>query len=390
MHRLMAIVSVCVGAACGGTTPAQTSEETPPPPSPSPSDGSVSALRETSAGALPRAEPEAMPAGVPRWAVSAGWGDTFFVARTDAGRIDVVVDGATEELVSGFDRPRALLVDGGRLVVADAVGVHTVALSSKEVALVAEAPGVTSLALDHVGYWVAGRADAAPLRITPDGEIEVLRAAPPGNVAFDTEARELYVVDDGGDRARVYDYLPLVGEDRAVWAARDRRPMRPFTIGEIGLTGAEYWPNRGDTPTRYPEDVLWGFYPEEGVVFEGVPSPASATPQAIACAEESFEALRAFIADPPDALGQAIALGASNRFYLWVNDYTEASDPFPHEVRPNRFWYWARDPAVVGRIPGYWKWETTLTQSGECRIPERAQALEYLEEKIEELRSEAP
>jgi hypothetical protein len=59
-------------------------------------------------------------------------------------------------------------------------------------------------------------------------------------------------------------------------------------------------------------------------------------------------------------------------------------------MRPNRFWYWQRDPAVVGRIPGYWKWETTLTQSGECLVPERAQALEYLDEKIEELRRDAP
>jgi hypothetical protein len=39
----------------------------------------------------------------------------------------------------------------------------------------------------------------------------------------------------------------------------------------------------------------------------------------------------------------------------------------------------------VGRIPGFWKWETTLTRDGRCLVPERAQIDAYLTEKLSEL-----
>jgi len=346
--------------------------------------------REEPLGELPRAEPEVMPEGVPRWAVASGWGDTHFVARTDDDRVDVVVGGEATELVGEIEGPRALAVDGGRLVVATTAGIVTIDLRSREREPLASATGVTSLAVDHVGYYIASRSDGPPLRVTPEGEATTLDGVAAGPIAFDPSRRELFVVDEAGDRVQVYDYVRVVGEDPAVWAERDARRMRSFTIDGIGLTSAEYWPNRGETPTRYPDDVLWGFYPERGVVIEGAAAAASATDAAVACAEESYDALRAFIADPPDGLRQAIGLGTSNRFYLWVNDYSEAADPFPHEMRPNRFWYWQHDPAVTGRIPGYWKWETTLTQGGECLVPERAQAEAYLAEKLAELGAATP
>jgi hypothetical protein len=182
-----------------------------------------------------------------------------------------------------------------------------------------------------------------------------------------------------------YDYLRLVGDDPAVWDQRDSRPMQMFEIDGIVLSGAEYWPFRGDRPPKYPDDVLWGFYPQQGVVFEGAASVASATPEAIACAERSHAALRDWVEASPAKFRRAVELGASNRFYLWTNDYSQAVTPFPQPVRKNRLWYWQRDPAVVGRVPGFWKWETTLTQAGECLIPEREQIDEYLGQKVREL-----
>ncbi len=103
----------------------------------------------------------------------------------------------------------------------------------------------------------------------------------------------------------------------------------------------------------------------------------------MACAEKSYQALRAFVRTRPAKLHEAAKSPlTSARFYLWVNDYSEASPDFPHPVRPARLWYWQRKPQVVGRIPGYWKWETTLTRAGECQIPSEPQIGAYLQEKL--------
>ena len=48
-------------------------------------------------------------------------------------------------------------------------------------------------------------------------------------------------------------------------AAAGGERMESFELNGYQLTGAEYWPYSGTEEIRYPEDVLWGFYPEKGV-----------------------------------------------------------------------------------------------------------------------------
>ncbi len=164
--------------------------------------------------------------------------------------------------------------------------------------------------------------------------------------------------------------------------------MSAFEDKGYELRGAEYWPYRGAEEPRYPEDVLWGFYPKKGEVPPGETEPNAddASPAAIACAAKSFAALKAFIASDPPALrritNEGTDLGYTNKFYLWTNDYTHASEPYPPGVRSARLWYWKRKTPDPARPNGYWKWEATLTREGACMIPEPEQRAAMLEEQL--------
>lgn len=173
--------------------------------------------------------------------------------------------------------------------------------------------------------------------------------------------------------------------------AEDQREMQSFEINGLVLTSAEYWPYHGRTDINYPDDVLWGFYPEAGVPEPGdsEPNPASASPQAIACATKAYRALKAFVQQEQPVLKRIIEIGRdalyTHKFYLWTNDYSDAAVDFPYPMRQNRLWYWKRNPQIPERTPGYWKWESVLTQDGRCLIPEDAQIREYLQAKLDEL-----
>ncbi|CAN5896222.1 hypothetical protein BH11MYX2_BH11MYX2_11350 [soil metagenome] len=168
--------------------------------------------------------------------------------------------------------------------------------------------------------------------------------------------------------------------------------MDPFTRNGYELTGAEYWPYVGSHDLDYPKDVLWGFYPQKGVVPPGEtdPNAESASPEALICARESWEALRAFLEKEDPRFRTINDYGAANgtmvpRFYLWTNDYSKADTPFPPGVRPARLWWWARKKPEPSKPPGYWKWEASLTQDGVCHVPQQAQIDALLDETVANL-----
>lgn len=309
--------------------------------------------------------------------VAAGYGETAFVLDGSAGAIHRFEPSGSVSLVkdAALLGARALVRVGGTLFVGTPRGISKVSLSDAAVSTVRDGIDVLDLTVDDIGaLLVLGKDGLA--RMLPSGEAASLSATAldAERVAFDLVRRELVVVDSAGAVTRI-DYATLVPEV----PARHGR-MRPFATSGYILAGAEYWPHRGSTPAKYPEEILWGFYPHEGEVFEGSAAVATATEAAVRCAEESYAALQAWIPTATGALAKATATGKAPRFYLWVNDYSEADDPFPSEMRQAKLWYWARDPGVAGRIPGYFKWETVLTQQGECRWPQPEQAAAFLRE----------
>jgi hypothetical protein len=160
--------------------------------------------------------------------------------------------------------------------------------------------------------------------------------------------------------------------------------MSVTRINDYQLAGAEYWPYRGSVDINYPDDVLWGFYPQQGVIADGetTPNVDSANPAAIACAERAFVEWKAFINSDPPALRTVAAdpmnLGYDKLFYLWTNDYSQADAVYAPGVRDARLWYWLRRVPKAGRPPGFWKWESTLDQQGVCHTPDPAQIAQYL------------
>lgn len=167
--------------------------------------------------------------------------------------------------------------------------------------------------------------------------------------------------------------------------------MDAFEMNGYVLAGAEYWPFVGKEDVRYPQDVLWGFYPAKGEIPPGetAPNVDSASREAIDCAQQSFAALQVFLAKNPPALRRINDLGEAKgfvpRFYLWTNDYSRAAKPFPHGSRAARLWYWKRKQPEPAKPPGYWKWEATLTQDGACEVPRPAQINTYLAETLKQL-----
>jgi hypothetical protein len=313
-------------------------------------------------------------------ATAQGYGTTMFVAERDASRVWAVVDGESSLLVDDGTLAgiRSLTVLGGRLVAGGKHGVLSIALADGTVSPVAPDVGaVRDVVVDHAGELVLALERGGLVRIH-EGQVVPLSDHDAASLQFEPDSRTLLVYASADAEPERLDYLELLGEEAEYWRQRDARPMKTFAVGELELSGAEYWPYRGTEEPNYPEDILWGFYPQHGVVDDGEVATASATPAAVACAEQSYAALQAWTAAVPDAFWEAVGDGRSSRFYLWVNDYSEAAEPWPHEVRPAKFWYWERKPAVVGRVPGYWKWETTLTPDGQCTFPQPEQIEAYL------------
>lgn len=167
--------------------------------------------------------------------------------------------------------------------------------------------------------------------------------------------------------------------------------MDCFEMNGYVLAGAEYWPYIGKEDIAYPKDVLWGFYPEKDVIAPGETEANldNARPEAIDCAQQSFAALQVFLAKNSPTLRQIVELGADQgyvpRFYLWTNDYSRAAEPFPPGRREARLWYWKRKTPEPSKPPGYWKWESTLTQTGACMIPAPDQIETYLTQTLAEV-----
>jgi hypothetical protein len=317
--------------------------------------------------------------------VELGFDGTVFAADAAGGRIFAVRDGVAEILAEGarLGRPAALHLHGGRLYIGSVGGqaaqvgaLSYIDLASRAVEPVPVPLGqVSGLARDHRGLLLAlDAADARLLRVSPEGEMRRLEPARPGAaLAFEPRGRVLLVAGGSPLELTAHRYPLLIDEP-----AEAQRLMGPLWRGGMVLEGAEYWPYRGKRQPVYPEDVLWGFYPARGIAFDGEVAATAPSPAAVACAETAFRALGRLLAAPPAQLAEAVRRGASNRFYLWVNDYSQASTPFPGGRRPSRLWYWERKPPVMGRVPGFWKWEVTLTQRGECQVPRHEQIAGYL------------
>ncbi|MEM6290691.1 MAG: hypothetical protein AAGA54_05475 [Myxococcota bacterium] len=315
--------------------------------------------------------------------VAAGYGASAFVLDGVAGRVLRTEGGPLTALAQApaLEGMRAMVRVGGSLFAGGPAGVVRVSVTDGAVTTVGTHTDVLDLAVDDVGALLVLRGDGLA-RMFPDGT-EAPRteaSVTSSRIAFDLPGTQLVHLHEGTVSRTAYSELAPAGPmSRPV----SRGDMAPFEQSGYILAGAEYWPHRGTTPAKYPEEILWGFYPNEGQVYEGSIATATATKAAVACAEQSHAALRAWIPTAAEALAPVVATGKAPRFYLWVDDYSESDEAFSADKREAKLWYWARDPGVAGRIPGYFKLETVVDRDGTCHVPDPAQAAAFLKSTAE-------
>jgi len=130
--------------------------------------------------------------------------------------------------------------------------------------------------------------------------------------------------------------------------------MAPVTRNGYELADAQYMSFIGDTSFHYPDDVLWGFN-----------NPSASTP-AKTCAASAYQQLLGLFDQNAPLLREVVRLGATPRFYLWINDYTASSGN--REIRHAGLWHWGSDYTT-----NEWEWEVSLFKSGVCELPTSAE-----------------
>lgn len=139
--------------------------------------------------------------------------------------------------------------------------------------------------------------------------------------------------------------------------------MHEYQLNGFELSGSEYWVFVAGKDFKYPDDVIWSF-------------TGAAPEQAQACALQAYNKLNALLTNPPADFVELKDKGATPRFYLWTNDYTQSAAD--EEQRPAKFWHWNRGPKNYSQ--GYWKWESSVTREGVCTIPQDEQIREMIKD----------
>jgi len=140
----------------------------------------------------------------------------------------------------------------------------------------------------------------------------------------------------------------------------------------LSLVGAQYWVFVGSVPFHFPEDVLWGFYPEE------------ISDNALSCAEQSFNLLRNYIQSDWILMQAALSLGATNQIYILTTDYSYSADD--RTERSSQIWHSAGTSGDYSL--GYWVWETAKALDGTCQLPTRSEVAAFLEAAIHKIESD--
>ncbi|MCX6108013.1 MAG: hypothetical protein NTZ90_00215 [Proteobacteria bacterium] len=143
----------------------------------------------------------------------------------------------------------------------------------------------------------------------------------------------------------------------ATKASAEVEAMRPTEVNGYEVVDAQYLPFLGSATFRYPGDALFGFY------------PAGATIAAKQCAYTSFNNLLLLFFQNRSELRSAAELGATRRFVMWTNDYTQSNQrTFYH---PSRIWHTGANSRDYKS--GTWVWEATQGINGVCEQPTDAQ-----------------
>jgi hypothetical protein len=313
-------------------------------------------------------------------AVVMGFDNTLFAL--DAATNKIYRFNKTWELLAESEELKnanCLLLNGSSLYVGTNNAIKEFHIGNKKISTIAQnVPNVKTMSLDFFGNLVVLTNDFLA-RYTLDGEKIVLPIDVKDieTVVVNNSSNKLFVVNKKNELL-TKDYLTAINESPKTWVAKSRRTMKPFANKDMMLVGSEFLYNYKDADGKQIEDVKDGFYPEKGIFVDGEQGTFTPSAKVMACAEKSYAAFTKWVAKLPKEF-MTTTKNTPPMFWLMVNDYSNIKDTLTEKKREAALWYWKRNPAIVGRVPGYWKWEATFTQDCKCEIPNEAAAIKYLE-----------
>jgi ribosomal protein L30E len=317
-------------------------------------------------------------------AVEIGFDNTLFcldavknqVHRFHKGDWKIVCEG--EQIA----KSNCMILSGRNLYIGTENSLKVLNIGNGKLDIVAEnTPNIKAITSDYYGNLVT-LTDESVVKYSLKGEKELLPIDVKNAVSLtvNTTSNTLFIVNSNGKIGAV-DYFKLTNDLSGIALANNKRTMKPFETKDMTLVGSEYLYYSLNEKSELIEGGDDGFYPQKGVYLEGEPATKTPNPTVMACAEKSYEAFKKWSANLPQAF-QATIKQTPPMFWLMVNDYSEIKQPIREKTRDAGLWYWKRNPAVLGRVPGYWKWEATVTQEGKCTIPNAEQAIKYLENHV--------
>ncbi|MGB0522522.1 MAG: hypothetical protein ACPGJS_06160, partial [Flammeovirgaceae bacterium] len=328
-------------------------------------------------------------------ALEIGFGETLFVADAENQKLYASVGNSWELLAEGtrLGKPSALLRVYGSLFIGTDQDFRVLDLEKRSLKIMtAGLKHVTAIVENQRGeLLVLAQGDGQLVKIGRDRIQKVLPIQAKGmsDVIFDVESAKLLTLYPAQKKLLEIDYLTATGELREAWEATQKRPMQRLVQNGIVLNGAEYLIHTLEgNPQTQKMEIAQGYYPVKGVVYEGYANPATASAAALNCAAASYTALTAWMNKPSEAFQKTVDLGTPPLFWMMVDDYTAiGKSALLKPQRPAQLWYWERKEPVIGRVPGYWKWEAVLTKDGKCLIPQTAQIDAYLKEHAAKLKA---
>jgi hypothetical protein len=315
--------------------------------------------------------------------LTVGYGNTAFLIDSQKSLIYVLNKGKFTFLAEDerLKTASSMLIIGGIIYIGTQKNILAFNIAKKTFSVYADnLKPVLALDTDHLMNVVA-LTNENVIRINTKNETEIVLDAKTDfiSISFNPEVKKLYLLDKKGV-VSVYDYLALTHESSEEWTMKSNRKMKPFETKDLILVGSEYIiHSRNDNP-ELRENVLEGFYPEKNKVENGEMSEITPNVKTMECAEKSFQAFQEWSKKVSAEFKNTVLKGTPPTFWLMVNDYSEIIGTPQDELRKAKLWYWKRKPAVLGRFPGFWKWEAVLNQNGQCELPNAKEADKYFVE----------
>ncbi len=276
----------------------------------------------------------------------------------------------------------AVLIIGGELFLGTENSILSVSISKKTVSVFAENLNkVLALETDYL-MQILALTNKEVLRFNTKKEASTLMENDKNFLSFsmNPQNQQLFFISKT-DEIETVDYSKLINLSKEELQTRNARKMKPFEAKDLILVGSEYLIHSNNENPDLRETVLEGFYPEKDKVENGELSDITPNIKTMECAEKSYQAFLKW-AKKVSTNFKNTTKNTPPTFWLMVNDYSEIKGKILDEPRPAKVWYWKRKPAVIGRFPGFWKWEAVLTQDCKCVLPNEAEAEKYFKDFI--------